>query len=132
MAPQVWRDVHELLRYLAKNWPFDLDDPFAEKEIPVNATVSGGDTPLHVVATWDDVRGIELLVQAGAEVDSIGDMTYTPLATAVAQGSVGAARALLRSGASPHIATEFGHTPYEMAMRDGSEEMKAVFRGDAI
>jgi uncharacterized protein len=117
---------------LAKNWPFDLDDPFGEKEISVNASVPGGDTPLHFVAAWDDVPGIELLVQAGASVDACGDMSYTPLATAVARGNVAAARALLRHGASPHVRTEFGHTPYEVAMREGSEEMKGAFREGAI
>ena len=132
MAPQVWRDVDELLRYLAKSWPFDLEDPFKEKEISVSASVPGGDTPLHFVAAWDDVRGIELLAQAGAEVDACGDMSYTPLATAVARGNVAATRALLRLGASPHVMTEFGHTPYELAMREGSDQMKEVFRGGAI
>ena len=127
MAPQIWRDVEELLRYMAKNWSFDHDDPFMEKAISVNATVPGGDTPLHFVAMWDDVRGIELLVQAGAEVDALGDMSYTPLATAVRKGNVAAAQALLRHGASPHVRTEFGHTPYQLAMREGSEEMKEAF-----
>jgi len=59
-------------------------------------------------------------------------MSYTPLATAVASGSVAAARTLLKLGASPNIKTEFGHSPYEMAMREGSDEMKEAFRGGSI
>jgi ankyrin repeat protein len=132
MAPQVWRDAEELLRYLAANWPFDAEAPFEPKTIPVNSTLGDGDTPLHLVAAWDDVRGIELLVEAGAVVDALGDMSYTPLARAVAAGNVAAARALLQHGASPHVKTEFGHTPYEMAQRNGSQEMKEAFSGDAI
>ena len=132
MAPQVWRDAEELLRYMAMNFPFDRDAPFEPKAIPVYATLPEGDTPLHLTAAWDDVLGIELLVLAGAAVDPLGDMSYTPLATAVAAGNVAAARALLRRGASPHVKTEFGHSPKEMAMRDGAEEMKEAFRGGAI
>lgn len=132
MAPQVWLDAEELLRYMATNWPFDRDQPFEPKAIPVNATLPEGDTPLHLAAAWDDVRGIELLALAGAAIDALGDMSYTPLATAVAAGNIAAARALLRRGASPHVKSEFGQSPKEMAMRDGSEEMKEAFRGDAI
>jgi ankyrin repeat protein len=132
MAPQVWRDAEELLRYLAANWPFDPHAPFEAKSIPVNATLPEGDTPLHLVAAWDDVRGIELLMRAGAAVDARGDMSYTPLATAVTAGNVAAARALLAHGASPHVKSDFGHTPYEMASRNGSEEIKEAFSGGAI
>jgi uncharacterized protein len=128
IAPQVWRDAEELLRYLAANYPFDLEDSFEPKPIPVNSRLPGGDTPLHMVAGWGDVRGIDLLLQAGADIDARGDMSYTPLATAVRVGSVEAARALLQRGASPHVKTEFGQTPYELAMRDGSAEMKEALR----
>lgn len=127
MAPQVWRDAEELLRYLAANYPFDIDEMFEPKLIAVNSSLPDGDTPLHMVAAWGDVRGIDLLVRAGANVDALGDMSYTPLATAVGSGRVEAARALIDRGASPHLKTEFGQTPYEMAMRDGSEEMKEAF-----
>lgn len=131
MAPQVWRDAEELLRYLAKNYPFDLEDPFEPKVIPANASIPGGDTPLHMVAAWNDVRGIELLAQVGGVIDALGDMSYTPLATAVSSGSVAAAHELLKLGASASIKTEFGQTAHELAMRDGSEEMKEAFHGVA-
>lgn len=131
MPPQVWRDVEELLRYLAANWPFDPENPFESKVIPVDAR-AGGDTPLHFAASWDDVRGIELLVDAGADVDNAGDMSCTPLATAVARGNVAAVRALLRFGASPRAISEFGITPYDIAMLNGSEEMKREFGEGSI
>jgi len=126
MAPRVWSDVQELLRYLAENWPFDPDDPFEPKAISPDARLPGGDTPLHLVAAWDDVLAIELLARAGAPVDGKGDMGCTPLAIAVARGNVAAACLLLKLGASPNSTNEFGSTPYEMAMREGSAAMKAL------
>lgn len=131
MAPKHWIDAKELLRYLATNWPFDVDEPFEAREIPLQAQVPGGDAPLHFVAAWDDVRGIELLIQAGAQIDARGDMSYTALATAVARGNVAAAKALLAHGASPHIRTEFGKSPCESALSEGTSEMKELFRAYA-
>ena len=133
MAPRVWADVAELLRYLSENWPFDEADLFVAKKISVDAAcTTTGDAPLHFVAAWDDVRGIELLVGAGATVDIRGDMGFTPLAQAVSSGSVAAARLLLSLGASAEIKTDFGRSPLESAMLEGNEEMKSVFREASI
>ena len=131
MAPRVWANVEELLAYLSENWPFDLDDPFKAKLIPLNAKAAG-DTPLHFVALWGDVRGTELLLAAGASVDELGDMGYTALGIAVSRGNVEVARLLLEHGASPRVVSEFGCTPLQTALREGSEEMKEIFRGGAI
>lgn len=131
MAPRVWTDVAELLRYLSENWPFDLKDAFKAKLIPLDAKAAG-DTPLHFVAAWGDLRGAKLLLEAGAPVDELGDMGYTALGVAVARGNADVAHLLLQHGASPSVRNEFGFTPLEIAMREGTEEMKEAFRGGAI
>lgn len=127
MAQQSWTSVTELLGYLFENWPFDESDP-----TPNSRCLTTGDVPLHFVAGWNDVRGIELLVSAGAKIDAIGDMGYTPLAQAVCSGSVDAARRLLTLGASSDIKSEFGKSALESAISDGSEEMRNVFSGKPI
>ena len=133
MAPRYWTSAVELLRYLSENWPFDEADQFVAKEISPDARcTTTGDVALHFVAGWNDVRGIELLVNAGATIDVLGDMGCTPLASAVSSGSIDAVRLLLSLGASPDIRSEFGRSPAESAALEGSEEMKNAFRGAAI
>jgi ankyrin repeat protein len=127
MAPRVWQDVDELLRYLAENWPFDADDMFKPKLISPNAQLPEGDSPLHLVAQWDDARGIELLAAAGANLDHQGDMEITPLGVAVSGPNLAAVRALLALGASPDIRDGFGSTPREAARLSDMTELRELF-----
>jgi ankyrin repeat protein len=88
---------------------------------------SGGDNPLHVAAIWGDSEAIALLIRAGADVNSVGDMGYTPLLHAVTYGHLAAVRVLLATGASPHVRSEFGTTAVEKAMLSGNPELIAWF-----
>jgi ankyrin repeat protein len=127
MAPRVWQDVDELLRYLAENWPFDPDEMFEPKLISPNAQLPDGDSPLHLVAQWDDARGIQLLAAAGANLDHQGDMEITPLGVAVGAANLAAVRALLALGASSDLRDGFGRTPRERARSSDVKELRELF-----
>ncbi|KAB8195627.1 ankyrin repeat domain-containing protein [Lysobacter maris] len=73
------------------------------------------DTPLHVLLWRRDFDGAKALIEAGADVNAIGDMGQTPLHLAIHQGRVDIAEALLLAGANPDIRSEFGETPRSMA-----------------
>jgi ankyrin repeat protein len=127
-------DAHGI-RKLMKRWS-SLDElcealqsialPFVPP-VTVASRNSEGDTPLHIAAIWGYLEAIELLIRAGANVNSVGDMGYTPLLHAVAYGHLAAIRVLLSGGASPHVRSEFGTTAVEAAMRSGNTELIALF-----
>jgi ankyrin repeat protein len=80
-----------------------------------------GDTPLHVLAWRHDTEGALLLIDAGADVNAVGDMGTTPLHVAIAQKNRKLARALVDAGARTNIRSEFGKTPAEDAKEKGME-----------
>ena len=80
-----------------------------------------GDTPLHVLAGRGNDYGIRLLIEAGADVNAVGDMGETPLHIAVRKGSTKAVGALLEAGADPNVVSEFDQSPKQMAEAAGRE-----------
>jgi ankyrin repeat protein len=67
-----------------------------------------GDTVLHTVCSWGDVDAVKTLVLAGADVNAKGDMGGTPLFNAVIGRSAQVVDFLLKSGADPNIANDYG------------------------
>ncbi len=68
-------------------------------------------TPLFIATSWDNAAAVELLVRAGADVDSVDHLKMTPLATAMLGHRENAARKLLDLGASTNAVDSFGLTP---------------------
>ena len=62
-----------------------------------------GDTPLHTVCTWGDVQSVVCLVDAGADVNALGDRGCTPLFNAVMSSDPEVVRTLLNAGADSSI-----------------------------
>jgi ankyrin repeat protein len=84
-----------------------------------NTTDSMGETALHAACTWGDPRAVRLLVEAGAEVDKLGEMKCTPLYLAIMLGRSDIAEYLVRRGANADIRSDFGDTPRERAQANG-------------
>ncbi|SEP61222.1 ankyrin repeat and protein kinase domain-containing protein 1 [Loktanella sp. DSM 29012] len=62
-----------------------------------------------------------MLIEAGADVNAVGDMSETPLHVAVSRGNTVVVEALLKSGANPAAKSEFGKSPKEMAFELGGD-----------
>ena len=92
----------------------------------VHTRDAANDTPLHYAAYWGDVRAIEMLVDAGAQLDAHGAFDATPLLCAVFNGHYPAARLLVDLGASPHEPTALG-TAIEAAARSHDLRIRALF-----
>lgn len=88
-----------------------------------------GDTPLHVLLWLENTYGALLLIEAGADVNAVGDMSQTPLHVAVQQGNTAVVRALLKAGASKTHVSEFGKSPNDLALEAGGE-MRRWFTRD--
>jgi ankyrin repeat protein len=98
------RELQTKYRYLTN---FEAEDPTAPID-PLTYVDSNGDSLLHVATQRGDKRTIELLLQAGVDVNRPGDMGNTALHYA-RTGDI--AQVLLSHGASTEVLNEFGKTP---------------------
>ncbi len=86
-----------------------------------------GDTPLHVMTWRGDRVAVRALIEAGAEIDAVGDMGQTPLHVAVMRDDEFLVEVFLLAGANPNAHSEFGDTPLELAQQKG-RDMKRLFK----
>lgn len=96
----------------------------AEEVLPVITLKSAdvmGDTPLHVFLWRKDDSAAQLLIQAGANVNAVGDMSETPIFVAVRNASIDTLVLLIQAGAKLDVVSEFGQTPLELARIIGRE-----------
>ena len=80
-----------------------------------------GDTPLHIMMWRDNTQAILQLVEAGADVNAVGDMSETPLHIAVKKRNIAAIEAMLKAGADAYCLSEFGQSPQSLAEEIGGE-----------
>ncbi len=97
-----------------------------EAPVTLHSCDVDGDTPLHVMLWRGDTYAVRALIDAGADVDAVGDMSEVPLHVAIRQGNVAAVKALLAAGARATFMSEFGQTPSGMAHKVGGD-MKRLF-----
>ncbi|MCG7981432.1 MAG: ankyrin repeat domain-containing protein [Candidatus Thiodiazotropha lotti] len=91
---------------------YESEDPL-EPIDPLVYEAPDGDTCMHIAARRGDVRAMELLVKAGLDVNSIGDIGCTPLHYAVSSRNQNAIKFLLDHGASTAIKNELGLFPLD-------------------
>lgn len=87
--------------------------------IDVHTKDTEGETAMHKASCWGDLRAVKVLLDAGSDIDALGDMDCTPLYFAVMLGFSDVADYLLEKGANPDARSEFGDTPRELAKEKG-------------
>ena len=93
-----------------------------EQRVDVNAPQADGATALHWAAYWNDVDTADVLMRAGADVNTVNDLGVTPLWLASTYGNHDDATLvtlLLTAGADPNIAHMSGEIPLMAAARTG-------------
>ena len=96
-----------------------------------NASSPDGFTPLHLACFSGGAGATALLVERGAELETISTAKVAqvrPLGTAAFSGDVESARVLLDAGADPNGAAEGGGTPLETAQANRNEELVELLR----
>jgi ankyrin repeat protein len=112
--PRKPKDRRSLSEILQSTSDVLFPGELSEKQIDLHSRSLEGDTPLHVLLWRNDNFGIEVLIDAGADIDSIGDMDETPLHIAIRRENARATRSLLQAGAKTDIRSEFGETAREL------------------
>lgn len=93
------------------------------KKIKVRSKGLFGNTPLHVVITWEDVEAVRLLLSNGADVNAKGEYDFTPLHRALLFNVSEIVSLLLKNGADPSIRNADGENCYDLANRIGNIEL---------
>jgi ankyrin repeat protein len=102
--------IKELQRkydYLINYESSDPTDPID----PLTYVDSNGDNLMHIAAQLGDVATVILLVEAGMDVNRIGDMGATPLHYAYDGKHQSIIEFLLANGASTEVRDDFGNIP---------------------
>jgi len=120
------RSLQEVLQSIS-----DVMFPADPERCPTIDSVGyDGDSPLHVVAWRNDLDAVQVLIDAGANVNAQGEMNETPLHVAVRQRHVLMVSAMLDAGARPDIRSEFGDTPKELALQEGGSVARLFKKRD--
>lgn len=99
-----------------------LEQSVNGKSVDVNASQADGSIALHWAAYQDDLKTVELLVRAGANVKATNRYGVTPLSLACTNGNGAMIELLLKAGADPNTALPGGETALMTAARTGRVE----------
>ncbi len=102
-----------------------------EATVTITSRSSEGDTALHVMAWRRDHEAARILIDAGADVNAVGDMDQSPLHVAVTQKDPQMVQLLLEHGARVDVVSEFGLTARQDAERQGGA-VWALFQRAAL
>lgn len=90
---------------------------------------SYGGTALHAAMFQDNLRIVELLVDAGFDVNAVGPRNgYTPLHDAVWGNNLLALKILVAKGGDVTIKGHDGRTPLEKAVAEGKSDIVAYLK----
>ncbi|MFM2623740.1 ankyrin repeat domain-containing protein [Vibrio owensii] len=90
---------------------------------------SYGGTALHAAMFQDNTRIVELLIEAGYDVNAVGPRNgYTPLHDAVWANNLPALKILVANGGDITVKGKDGNTPLEKAIAEDKPEIVAYLQ----
>lgn len=108
----------------------ELVEALIIRGVELTATNRDGDTALHVAAAKvDNVAITTRLLNAGSDVNAIGNGGATPLHYAVDTGDVGMVQLLLHHDADQSIADDSQRTPLIRAENDQKQDLVLLLKG---
>ena len=90
-----------------------------ELRVSIHSRSATGETPLHWMATLGDGAAIQLLHEAGADLNAQDDDGNTPMHAAVVSRQTIAVKQLISAGAIIELPNNAGLTPVGLAELDG-------------
>jgi orotate phosphoribosyltransferase len=91
-----------------------------------------GDTPLHAAIWSKEFDAARHLIEAGADVNAVGEDGYTPLHAAISQGHIALARRLTDRGASWDAVNAFACSVREAARRSDDPAVRALYEHEQL
>lgn len=89
---------------------YGADNPL-EPVDPLSYRTPEGDSCLHIAAMRGDLRAVQLLLNAGLDVNLLGDLGNTPLHYARMAAHLDVIEHLISRGANPDFVNELGKKP---------------------
>jgi ankyrin repeat protein len=110
----------EIIRFVAVNNVDAVRDALSRNPSQISAVDIDGSTPLHVAAYRGYPEMVDLLISSSAQIDSLDQRGWTPLARAILSGGNKQSRrlivhALLAAGAKPDLQLPDGQTIQQLA-----------------
>jgi uncharacterized protein len=90
-----------------------------------------GNTPLHIACVRGNISEVSALINAGADVNAVGELDSSPLHNAVAEGHQEVVRVLLGAGANTASVNSFGDTPIILAAKHGLDGLVRMMTEEA-
>ncbi len=117
--------VEQILERLSERmFPAEL----GEKPVTLDSREADGDGVLHNLLYGREYYSARALIEAGADVNLIGNIGYTPLHVAAWRNHPEAVELLLAAGADPDVPCEAGKTPLAIAEENGYREVAGLFK----
>ncbi len=93
---------------------------------PAPTGIAASPAALFAAIRGKDIEAVKRLVAAGADVNAVEDLGYTPLHVAAAGGQTEIVKLLLQRGAAPAVFTADGITPLHSAAMTGTPEVATL------
>jgi orotate phosphoribosyltransferase len=119
--------LQRFLAHLSENPDWSQGGPVTPVQRAAN-----GDTPLHAAIWAGDDEAARELIDAGADVNAVGEDGYTPLHAAIAQSNVGLARRLTERGASWDASNAFACSVRDAARRSDDAAVRTLLQEEEL
>ena len=118
---RIWCELSktEVIKWLKARIDLSIEEINNQKFNFLEYKRSGLDYLIHIAAWIGDYRAVELLLEAGMDINALGDMDYTPLHYAKENGHENIAQLLLSHGASTKLRNAFGQLPLDILEKRG-------------
>lgn len=117
--------VDEILKRLSERmFPAQM----GRAKVTVDSREADGDGVLHSLLYGKERYPALALIDAGANVNAVGDLGYTPLHVSAFRNDSEMIQTLLDAGADPHLKCEVGKTPWDTAVDHGCLEAAKLLR----
>lgn len=117
--------VDEILERLSEHmFPAQM----GQAKVTIDSKQADGDGVLHSLLYSKEHYPVVALIEAGADVNAVGDLGYAPLHVSAFRNDADMVETLLAAGANPHVICDVGKTPLQTAIDHGSSDAAKVLR----
>ena len=103
-------------------------DQMGKAKLTIGSKEADGDGVLHNLLYARERYHAIVLIEAGADVNALGNLGYVPLHVSAFRNDADMIEILLDAGANPHVQCELGKTPLQTAIDHGCLDAEKVLK----